>query len=429
MNISELSKRPFIRNVAAVATGAAASQAIAMAFAPLITRLYGPEVYGIQGVFMAIAGILGTISALTYPIAIVLPRRETDAVGLARLSLAIGLGMSFLATVIIIFWGYEILFFFQAEMISAYIYYIPVFMLISVISLVVDQWLVRKKAFTLTTKVKVWQTLLISTIKAGVGFVHPIVAVLIITNILGGLFGAILRLWGLRKLRTVNYKEENVSEHNSNIYKLANEYRDFPKFRAPQELLKSLSSNLPILMLAANYGSASVGFYSLASAILGIPIILVGSAVMQVFYPRITEAIHHKEDASILIKKAMLGMGLSGGPVFVTVIVGGPLLFGFIFGDEWQMAGIYAQWLSISVFFHYISIPAVSAITSLRLQRGLLIYELFSTCSQALALYLGYTVFGSDIVAVALFSICGAVAYVLLILWAISHSKKKMTKT
>ena len=40
----KLSKNPFVRNVMIVATGTAVSQAITMAFSPIITRLYGPEV-------------------------------------------------------------------------------------------------------------------------------------------------------------------------------------------------------------------------------------------------------------------------------------------------------------------------------------------------------------------------------------------------
>ena len=47
--ILAFSKRPFVRNVVTVASGTAASQAIVMAFSPLITRIYGPEAFGLQG--------------------------------------------------------------------------------------------------------------------------------------------------------------------------------------------------------------------------------------------------------------------------------------------------------------------------------------------------------------------------------------------
>jgi len=108
------------------------------------------------------------------------------------------------------------------------------------------------------------------------------------------------------------------------------------------------------------------------------------------------------------------------------VIVAGPFLFEFVFGEKWHTAGIYAQWLSLWLFLQYINKPAVSAIPALQLQGGLLIYEIFSTGTKLLALWLGFIVFKSDVAAIALFSAFGVVAYVWLILWVIYRSKAQV---
>jgi O-antigen/teichoic acid export membrane protein len=422
--ILQFSKRPFIRNVVMVASGTAMAQAISMIFSPLITRLYGPDAYGLQGVFLSIASIMGAIASMTYPVAIVLPKSDIDAVGLVWLSIYIGIAMSLLTLVILFFFGPEILTLLQAEEISAFIYLIPAFMFISVVSTVLGQWLIRKKAFTLTAKVTVWQTLIINMIKASFGLVHPTAAVLIITNTLGGLLSAVMIFFGLRKTRKASQQEAKVSKTRLSTWALAKRHRDFPLLRAPQVLLNSVSHSLPVIMLATYFGPATVGFYSIASAVLAIPAGLIGNSVMQVFYPRINEAIHRGEDAKALIIKATAGLALSGALPFAAVIVAGPTLFSFVFGEKWQVAGVYAQWLALWLFFQYINKPAVSAIPALRLQRGLLIYELFSTGSKVLALYLGYTHFKSDVAAIALFSVFGVVAYSWLILWVIFHSGK-----
>lgn len=44
--IRGFSRKPFIRNVATVATGTVAAQAIAIAFSPIITQLYDPDAFG-----------------------------------------------------------------------------------------------------------------------------------------------------------------------------------------------------------------------------------------------------------------------------------------------------------------------------------------------------------------------------------------------
>jgi O-antigen/teichoic acid export membrane protein len=150
---------------------------------------------------------------------------------------------------------------------------------------------------------------------------------------------------------------------------------------------------------------------------------------MQVFYPRVTEAIHNGEDARALVTKATLGLALTGAIPFAVIAIAGPALFGFVFGAEWHKAGTYAQWLSPWLFFQYINKPAVSAIPSLGLQGALLAYELFSTGSKVLALYVGYAAFKSDVAAVALYSVFGVVAYIWLILWVISRCGKLSSKS
>jgi O-antigen/teichoic acid export membrane protein len=84
--ISRTYKSKFVRNVAVVASGTAGAQAITMAFSPIITRLYGPEAFGLLGTFMAIVAVVTPLAALSYPIAIVLPKEDIDARGIAKLS-------------------------------------------------------------------------------------------------------------------------------------------------------------------------------------------------------------------------------------------------------------------------------------------------------------------------------------------------------
>lgn len=398
-------------------------------FAPLITRLYGPEAYGIQGVFMSIVNVMGTVAAMTYPIAIVLPKNEGDAVCLAKASICVGFAMSMLVAIILFLFGSKFLVLLNAKEIFPFMYLIPTFMFISVLSAVMIQWLIRKNAFALTAKVTVWQTLIINMIKTCSGFIYPTAAVLIVTNTLGGLLSALIIFFGVRKADSTDQECAVRLGSWSRTWALAKKYHDFPVFRAPQALLNSISQSLPIIMLASYFGPTYAGYYSIAFAVLGMPISIIGNSVMQVFYPRINEAIRQGDNAKHLIIKAIAALALGGALPFAIILIAGPMLFGFVFGNEWHVAGIYAQWLSIWLFFQFINKPAVAAIPALRLQRGLLIYEIFSSSTKILALYLGYTLFKSDVAAVALFAIFGIAAYTWLILWVIFHCGKLATMT
>ena len=83
-----------IRNILAVASGTALAQLITFAFSPLITRIFTPEVFGLQGVFLSLISVLGPAFALRYPMAIITADSEAEALRLVRLSLQIALVMA-----------------------------------------------------------------------------------------------------------------------------------------------------------------------------------------------------------------------------------------------------------------------------------------------------------------------------------------------
>lgn len=419
--IGDFTRRPFVRNVATVATGTAASQAIAMAFAPIITRLYGPEIFGLQGIFMSVTGLLSVVAALGYPIAIVLPKQDAEAHGLARLSINIAIGMALLTTLVLYLIGTDLLHLLNAEAIVDFIYLIPVAMLISVLGSVMGQWLIRNKAFALSAKYGVFTSLLLSTIKIGLGFLHPSAMALIVTNTVGGFFGTVLTWLGWRK-QVSKPPPHPASDRSTTLRQLAWKNRDFPLLRTPQNLINAVSQSLPMLLLAGYFGASASGQYAIAISVLGMPAGLIGGSVMSVFYPRINEAIQNGENARALIIKSTLGMAATGAVPVLLVMAAGPFLFAFVFGEQWRMAGVYAQWLSLWLFLQYVNKPSVAAIPALHLQGSLLIYEVFSTSSKVLALWLGFVVFKNDVAAIALFSIFGVIAYSWLILWVIHRS-------
>lgn len=421
----EFSRRSFVRNVATVATGTAAAQVIVMVFAPLITRLYGPEAFGLQGVFASIVGLLTVVASLSYPTAIVLPRDDVDAIGLAKLSILVAGGICILTTIILALFGAEVLSLFNADDLNRFIYLIPVAMFISVLAAVLGQWLIRKKAFGVSARYGVITPFLVSVSKTGLGFTSPSGVGLILTNVVGALFGTLLTYIGWRR-NSKNKKEKCKAQYpkdtKSSLFTLACRHYDFPLLRTPQNLINGFSQSLPLLLLAFYFGPGAAGQYSIAIAMLGIPATLIGGSVMAVFYPRINEAIHNHEDARSLIVRATLGMVVTGALPFLLIIIAGPWLFQFIFGADWRTAGQYSQWLSIWLFFQYLNRPAVSAIPALKMQGSLLIYEIFSTGMKVVALWLGFVIFESDMAAIALFSIFGTVAYIWLIAWVIQRS-------
>ncbi|WP_282138316.1 lipopolysaccharide biosynthesis protein [Rossellomorea aquimaris] len=419
----KLSKQSFIRNVFIMASGTATAQLIAVALSPIITRLYGPEAYGIMGVFISIIGIVAPISALTYPIAIVLPKSDSEAKGIIRLSLYLTSLISILVTIFLLILDNKLVELFQIKEVAPFLYLIPLVVLFSGYLQVIQQWLIRTKQFTITAKVSFFHALLFHGSMVGVGIFYPVASVLVVmTTLSNGIKALLLFIF----TRISNYNQFSMREKNEikvPLKKIAKKYNEFPKYRAPEVLINAASQSLPILLLTIFFGPASAGFYSIGRTVLGAPSQLIGLSVGDVFYPKINQAANDGKELTNLIRKATLALGLIGIIPFGLVIMFGPWLFSFVFGENWVLAGEYARWIAIWSFFVFMNIPSIRTLPVLSAQAFHLKFTTIMLLTRVSALSTGYFIFKSDMVAIALFGITGAILNMLLIFKTLHLSK------
>ena len=423
--ILEFSKKPFIRNVAVVASGTAAAQAIIFAFSPIITRLYGPEIFGVLGVFLAMTAIVTPIASLTYAQAIVLPPNDNDAKGLFFISLVTAGFLGILLTIILLLFKNQIVNLFKIGAISSFILLVPVVMFFSACRQSLEQWLIRKKEFKDISKVTVSQAFLINGTKVGAGFFFPSAVTLVVLSALKDFLHAIqLAFVALKSQVTKEGKSISRINRYSYFWKLASQYRDFPLFRSPQVFLNSISYSLPVLMFASFFGPVAAGFYTLGHKVLTLPSTLISKSVGDVFFPRISEAANKNENIKRLIIRATMGLILAGIIPFAVVAIFGPALFSFVFGAEWMIAGEYARWLAVWLFFMFINKPSIIAIPVLGIQGFFLVYEITVVFIRIVALLAGVLIFKNEIITLALFSLVNALLYIFLILHVIFKSGK-----
>lgn len=423
----QLTNNPFIRNVIIIASGTAGAQAITMIFAPIITRMYGPDAFGVMGTFTALTRIIIPIAALTYPVAIVLPKDDRDAKGLIHLSLIVTGVISSISLILIMLLNEKIVSIFDLEEIQTYLYLIPLVVIFAGLMQVAEQWLIRTKQFAINARVTIYQSLIINTSKLGIGFFHPVATVLIILTVVSNGIRALMMILFAKKSKY----NSNVIKANSkpkSIKKLAKNYYDFPLYRAPEEFLNAVSNGLPILMLTAFFGPASAGFYSIVRSVMSIPSQLIGKSVGDVFYPRIAEALNNNEDLTKLISKATLALAGVGIIPYGIIIFFGPSMFSFIFGSEWVVAGEYARWIAMWSYVAFMNRPSVKALPVLNAQRFQLIYTTFMLITRLSVLAITYYIFSSDIIAVASFGVAGALLNVGLITITINLSKKRQRR-
>ena len=148
---------------------------------------------------MALAMMISPIVALTYPIAIVLPKEDHDAKGLVWLSLYIAFIMSALIAILLFFWGEWFLTLLGSQSILPYAMLLPLSMFFAAILQIAEQWLIRKKHFKITAKVAVYKSLIVGSLQTGIGLIKPIGGVLIIVATIGSALQAFMLFNGAKK--------------------------------------------------------------------------------------------------------------------------------------------------------------------------------------------------------------------------------------
>lgn len=425
--IIHLHKRPFFRNVATVATGTVLAQSIVVAFAPIITRIYGPEAFGMLGVFIAITSVLIPVATLTYSISIVLPSKDEDALVLAKLSILIAFGIAVIAALLLFFFKDPLINLLRIHAIERFVFLVPYVLFFSAFSQSLQQWMIRKKQYKTTALITVTDVISLNGIKVFAGLFWPTASILVILAAFGSSLNA--ALFGLGAKRTLNFSGNLFRFNRATLSKmkvLARNYRDFPMYRAPQVFLNSMSLGLPVLMLTSLFGPASAGFYALGKRVLEMPGQILGKSISDVFYPRIAEAGNKGEDLRHLVVRATLGLSAIGILPYGLVFLLGPWLFGVVFGSDWTVAGEYARWISLWSFFGFINKPSIISIPVLKMQGLFLCYEIVSVSLRLVALFAGFYFYGSDLTAVAFFSISGVIINAIIILYVIKRSGKKV---
>lgn len=418
-NFLQLITSKFSRQVATLATGTSIAQIITIATSPIITRLFSPESLGVSALFISIIGPLAIISTLSYPTAIVLPRNQSQAVKLILLSIYLAVVFTFVLIILWLMSEQKISEIFDMNAIQSYAYLAPLAILGTSISGIISQWLIRNKSFLLISKIAIITAIITSAIKIIVGYYYPDPIVLIYSAIIS-YYISLFFIKFIQPDEFIEIKFFNFSKRKFlQLYKTAIKYSDFLIYRTPQTLLNYLNHSISIFMLTLLFGLDSAGYYSLAFAVLSVPITVISGSVYQAIYPKINSVFLDGQSIYPYLIKSILWLSVFGLVPTVTLIFFGKEIFTFIFGDEWEKTGIYVQFMSIALFFYYIGRPIFAAIPVLKLQRDLLFWEVCDLILRSALFYFAYKYNYNDVFVISLLSILSAINILALMIYVL----------
>ncbi len=369
----------FARSVSILAGGTAASQLIVTAAAPILTRLYTPEDFGLLAVFGGILGILGVLASLRYELAIPLPESDGEAANIALLSTLVVFFITACSVVAVLFFGKKLAVLLKTPTLEPYLWLVPVGLLLSGIYQVFQYWAIRKKAFTGIARTKLSQSIgMVTTQVAGHTF-GPIA--LLVGRLVGQSAGAIGLIKSAFKRSRSDFKNTNFRK----AWQVGGKYKNFPLIGTWTGLASSAGLNLTPLLIAAFLGSGAAGLFALAHRVLSQPMSVVGKAVGDAFYQKASEAHRTGELGQAVSDVYSILVKLALGPA-ITIFIVIPDLFNLVFGESWILAGEVARWMTPWLFFQFIVSPCTGIFPiidrhgiALRFQLSLLAASLIGT--------------------------------------------------
>lgn len=413
-------KSAFIKGVLTLMSGTVIAQVIPTIISPILTRLYSPSDFGAFSLYMSIASVLVIIATGRYEMAILLPKNDSDALNLTKLVIILSFVFSLVLIFVILISGQYIIPMQSNLGIQNWLLMIPVTIFLLGCYQGLNYYVNREKKFKLMALSRVLQssTLSVGQMLLGITSFGPG------GLILGNIIGIISSVFILIKKTKIEF-----SLHLGKIFDMGKRYVDFPKYLVFGHALNSLSAHLPIYLITLYFTSENVGQYSLTSKVLAIPLVFVSTSIGDVFKQRAAEDINSIGNCIEIFNKSLKTLVALSIIPFMTLFLISKWLFPFIFGAEWQQAGLFAQYLTLMFFFRFISSPLSSMYMIAEKQKQDLILQVILLFAAVSAFVLGKYIYNDIYISLAFYSIIYSVIYFVNLFITYGFAKGKNTKT
>lgn len=356
----------FVGSAVALSVGTTVAQAITILISPILSRLFEPEAFGLGALFASIVGTISLVGCLSYHLAIMLPKDDKTAANLFGLSLLLTAGIALLVALAIGLAGETFLVLVKAGELAPYKWLIPAAVFLGAIILPLQYWNSRHNHFKRLGATRAGAALVNAGATLSVGFlghtsgIHLILARLPRRATLPAFLGWRFLRDDLRFcLRRCTL---------SGMWQAAKRYKKFPLITSWTALLNMASRQAPVFLIAAFFGPTPVGLYAIGRRVISLPGMLIAQSISQVFFQRGAVKQASGQQLGSLVRNVatrLITVGLL--PMLIVGMVG-PDLFGFVFGENWHEAGLYARYLVPFVFMMFVCSPLSSVLMILERQ-------------------------------------------------------------
>ena len=347
-------KGSFAANVLTLMTGTTLSQVLTFAVAPVLTRLYTPQDFGILALFISISAFLVLLASWRYEMAILLPKDHEDAAKVFSLSVFIVLLMTGLSIIMVIVFRHSVATFLKTPYMATLLWWIPIYIFLQGFVQIFNYWHSRMKNFSLLSASRIIGAAAGAGTQIGMGIWGQDGSTGLIAGQLANSFLTAGMLGSLVLIKDLKFFENSISRKY--ILDQARLYYRFPLIENWTVVVYLASEKLPNIIINYFFNNIIVGLYSVGYKVLNLPLQFIQGSLSQVFFQRYDEKRKSYGKKDFLVKIIKLLTFISIFPS-VLLFFFAPFFFKIYLGTQWRVAGEYIRILTPALFFRFISAP------------------------------------------------------------------------
>jgi O-antigen/teichoic acid export membrane protein len=355
----------YLRKISILLAGSGIAQVANFIITSFLTRLYLPEQFGAQVVFITISFYFSVAFTGKYELALMIPRELSKAASIVKLSIKLLITLSLLAVPLFYFFGPHIFQSLNLSDVGPISWLIPFSIITLGLSSIFNYWNTREENYKLLSSIRIIEVILTGAISF---FFFKI-------SMQGLIWASLLATGVSATIFYFFFKKEikDVDARSHSLKGLAKEYADFPKSNIALSLIDAFQFTGITLLISYFFGAVVAGYFALCNRILQAPFGLIIKPISQVYFAESSSIARENKQLYPITIATIKRTGMIALPVLVVILLAGPYLFSLVFGEKWFISGVYAQILIVWFAFEFIKTPISQLAVILRKQKEMLL--------------------------------------------------------
>lgn len=390
-------KSTFLKSLAILASGSLIAQLFTAVQQPMLTRIFSAEQLGAYTFLMSIPMTFVGVICARYDAAIVYEEDEAKVFPLIKLNLLITVALSLLVS--LLYAVYLIVF--NPEYIR-YLYLMPVICLYLIaygITNILNAYNNRNGDYKMISKMHVVRTAIqvVGVLVPGLLFVSLLhfdwlsMPILVLPFCLGMFFGVFTQARTLK-----DHLGEILHTPWRDVKAVARIHCKQPLLSMPAVYANSMSYSVITLFIEGLYTKAALGYYSISTRLLGMPLSLISGNVSKVYMEKAAKEYAKTGGYYHAFKKTFLFLLALALPMFLVMFFLAPPVCGWLFGEGWDVAGRYIRILAFMFSVRFIATALSPGLYVCRKQQYELAIQILMLAASAAAGVVAFAT-GADI--------------------------------